>query len=291
MLRADGALEQPRPARIAEHEDLALDGAHGHARLLGQPLEPGGPGTGREQHALRGDLLAAGERHAGHALAVAAHGGDAGAAAQRPARALDRRGERGHEPPRVHRLVAVDRQREPDGRRERRLEPAGLARAQPLDVEPERAPEGEQALERLGLVAVAGDDERARRAPPRIEPRRRRELLAEGREGRGAAQPELEQRALARLGLGDRGEHARGDLPGAALAGVEHERAQPALRGPPGGGQADDAAADDHHVPLHRSPAHAPPYAGITRIRFDGRRPGAALSARMRAPVRVTSSS
>jgi hypothetical protein len=32
---------------------------------------------------------------------------------------------------------------------------------------------------------------------------------------------------------------------------------------------------------------HFPPYAGTSRIRFTGRRPCAALSARWRAPVRT----
>ena len=74
-----------------------------------------------------------------------------------------------------------------------------------------------------------------------------------------------------------------GVAPRAVLARVEHERAQAALRGAPGDGEADDAAADDGDVVVLglRRRCHFPPYAGITRIRFTGRRPRAALSARI----------
>ena len=82
-------------------------------------------------------------------------------------------------------------------------------------------------------------------------------------------------------------EHAGGDLPGARIAGVEHDRAQPATGRAPRAGQADRPAA--RYGEVIRAGGHCwtfPPYAGTTRIRFDGRRPIAALSARWsRAPV------
>ena len=137
-----------------------------------------------------------------------------------------------------------------------------------------------ELVELLGLVAVAGDDERAGAADGR-----RRGLLQLGAEVGEAverAQPEVEQRFLAELHLGDRREHARGVAPRAVLLGLEHERAQAALGGPPRDGEADDAppTTATSCCSRLRDTAYHPPYAGITRIRFDGRRPGAALSAR-----------
>ena len=95
-----------------------------------------------------------------------------------------------------------------------------------------------------------------------------------------------DQRGVAEVGLGDRREHAGGDLPRAGLAGVEDERAQAALSRAPRAGEADRPAA--RYGEVIRARGHCwtfPPYAGTTRIRFDGRRPGATLSARSRAPV------
>ena len=114
------------------------------------------------------------------------------------------------------------------------------------------------------------------------------ELGAEVRVAARALQPELQQRALAELGLGDRREHARGDVPGAGLAGVDARRrarraAPPATRR--------RGRSRHRRRRRRRSSLTAlalrlrPPYAGTTRIRFDGRRPGGALSARLRAPV------
>ena len=141
----------------------------------------------------------------------------------------------------------------------------------------------EQPLELVGLVAVARDDQRPLAAQVDAQ------LGAEGGKSVERAEAELEQGVLAELRLGDRREHAGGVAPGAVLAGVEHDRAQAALRGPPGDGEADDAAADDRDVVMLglRRRCHFPPYAGTSRIRFTGRRPRAALSARWRAPVRT----
>ena len=65
-----------------------------------------------------------------------------------------------------------------------------------------------------------------------------------------ALQAQLEQGALAGVGLGDRREHARGHArrPGAELAALEQEDRQAAGTGAPGHGEADDAAADDGDV-------------------------------------------
>ena len=52
----------------------------------------------------------------------------------------------------------------------------------------------------------------------------------------------LTDNAAYMLGLADRREHARGHLPRAGIAGVDDDRAQPALGGAPGARQADRAA-------------------------------------------------
>ncbi len=140
-------------------------------------------------------------------------------------------------------MVALDVQREPDRRRQRGLETPCLRRTQPLDRQPEIAPEGGEAIERLGLVAVARDDHRPHRAVARIL-----ERGAEVRVARGARQPEFQQRTFAELGLGDRRQHARGDVPGAGLAGVDHDDARTALRSTPRAGESDRATADDGDV-------------------------------------------
>ena len=59
---------------------------------------------------------------------------------------------------------------------------------------------------------------------------------------------------LAELGLGDGGEHARGDVPRAGLARVEHERrAAPRWAARHAHGEADRPAADDGDVEAART--------------------------------------
>ena len=225
------------PRGVAQPEHLALDGPDGDAGLLGHRDPPGVDARG-EHHRVRGDRPAALELDAGDAAALDAQRGGAGAAD------LDDLAQRGDEPPRVDRVVAGDVEREPHRRRERGLGAARLARPQPGDLQAERLAEGDQALERLGLVGVARHDERARAAEAGVAV----ELAAEGLEHRGAAQPELQQRALAELGLGDRREHPRGDVPRAGLARVEHDDRQPAPCRAPSAREADRPAADDGDV-------------------------------------------
>ena len=187
---------------------------------------------------------------------------------------------------RVDGAVAGDVEREPDGRGERGLGAARLARAQPLDRE------AEPLAERVaGARAPRPRRGRGRRRACRCgaaEVARRLELGAERRASRRRAQAEVEQRLLAELGLGDRREHARGVAPGAVLAArrarrvrrprwaARHATARP-MTPPPT--TATSWCSDCEGTAYH------PPFAGMTRIRFDGRRPGAALSARRRAPV------
>jgi hypothetical protein len=151
---------------------------------------------------------------------------------------------RGSTAPSVDGAVARDLERQPHRGRQRGLGAAGLAGAQPLDREAEPLAVGVELVELLRLVAVARDDERAAEAQLDAE------LAAEGREAVERAQPEIEQRLLAELQLGDGREHAGGVAPGAVLAGLEHERPQAALGGPPRDGEADDAPADDGYVVL-----------------------------------------
>ena len=187
--------------------------------------------------------------------------------------------QRRDEPPRVDRVVPGDVQREPHGRRERRLGAPRGARQQAHDIEPQALAEGEQPVELLRLVAVARDDERARLPVARVLAGALRQLRAEGGEAGGGAGGQVEQRVLAELGLRGRREHAGGDVPGAGRAIVEQGDGGAALSGAPGRGEADRPTADHHHLMLHGHCALLP-YAGTTRIRFDGRRPRAALSAR-----------
>ena len=171
-------------------------------------------------------------------------------APQLPARGLDGVGQRRDEAARVDGVVAGHVERQPHGRGERGLGAARLARAQPLDREVELPAVGVELVELLGVVAVARDDQGAGAAQSGIAAGGLLELGAEGGEAGGRAEAEVEQRLLAELRLGDRGEHAGGVAPRAVLGGVEHERAQAALRRAPGDGEADDAAADDGYVVL-----------------------------------------
>ena len=165
----------------------------------------------------------------------------------------------------------------------RRLEATRLGGAEPLDRQAELAPERRQAVERLGLVAVARDDHRAGRAVAGVV-----ELGAEVRVAARALHAQREQLALAELGLGHRREHPRGDVPRAGLAGVDDDRLAPRAVAP-----ATRTRGRSRHRRRRRRRSSRtvlalrlrPPYAGTTRIRFDGRRPDGALSARLRAPV------
>ena len=108
---------------------------------------------------------------------------------------------------------------------------------------PEPAAELGQAVERLGLVAVPRDDERAHAPVARLLQRIAERLVAAC-----ALQPELQQLALAEVGLGHRREHARGDVPRARLARVDHDHARATFLGLPRARQPDRPATDDGDV-------------------------------------------
>ncbi len=175
---------------------------------------------------------------------------DAGAGAQRGAGAAGGLGEREHERARVGGVVAGHREREAHRRRERGLQPPCRAGQHALHLQAELDSQRELALERRGLVGVAGDDERAAAAQAGVGARGRLQLLGECRPGARAAQPELQQRQLAGVGLGDGREHPGGDVrrPGAERAALEHADGVPALGSPPGDGEPDGTAADDDDV-------------------------------------------
>ena len=178
-----------------------------------------------------------------------------------------------------------------DARREPRLQGAAFAGGEPPRGEPKLALELVQARQLLGLVAVDRHVHRAR--PPVADGLAGLgfELARERRVALGRSEVQLEQRLLAEVGLGHRGKHPGRDAGGTPrrLAGIQHERAQAALSRAPANRQADHAGPDHHelsfgsrhrHHSLHGRRSRPPSCAGITRIRFDGRRRPAALSAR-----------
>ena len=128
--------------------------------------------------------------------------------------AADRLAERLHQPARVDGVVAGDVERQPDRRRERRLGAARLRRA---------------AAARRRARAAAGTRAGGRAPPPRRGRARRRACPVRRSPGsapdasassaqnagkpRRRAQAQVEQRVLAEVRLGDRREHARGDVP------------------------------------------------------------------------------
>jgi hypothetical protein len=174
-----------------------------------------------------------------------------------------------------------------DARREPRLESAAVAATEPLGVESQRALEGVQAAHLLEVVAIDRHHQRAALAIAGVEARALGQLGGERRPGRRPREVEPQQRLLAELRLGDGREHARrrGARAGADRATVDHAHGVAALGGAPGARQTDDARTDDDHVvpACFRRWGHASchllgevradrPSAGITRIRFNGRR-------------------
>jgi hypothetical protein len=229
-----------------------LTGRTGTRASSRQAPDAGDAHAGGEHHRTGGEVRAVLELDAADHPIVDGDGGDAGARAQLAAGPLDGLGEGGDQAPGVDRVVVAHGERQPDRGREPRLESPRLARAQALDSQAERAAKGEQPLERRGLVAVARDQHGARAAVPGIATGDVGQLDAERLEGPGAAQPEVEQRALSELRLGHGGEHAGGDVPRAGITRIEHHRAQTASGRAPGAREPDRPAADDGDVPRLR---------------------------------------
>ena len=165
--------------------------------------------------------------------------------------AAARLSEGGHRRAGVGCVVARNGQRKTDRRRERGLEPA-------RSCSPRDAPLRGRArvAGRARARALPPRRGRARRRAPRIRrspgsmPGRFAQLRGERWPRLRAAQPELEQRELAGVRLGDGREHARRDVRRAAseLAALEHPNDMPALRRAPRDGEPDDAPADDDDV-------------------------------------------
>ena len=150
---------------------------------------------------------------------------------------------------------------------------------------PSAAAERGEAVERLGLVAVARDDERADRAVAGVAPSSR-------------AERRVAARALAARARAARARRTRPRRPAracpaatcqrAGLARVDHDRRarRAAARATRRRGRSRRRRRRRRRSSLTALALRLrPPYAGTTRIRFDGRRPGGALSARLRAPV------
>ena len=238
LARADRARDEVLARGVAQAQDLALDRPHRHARRARRSSAPAATTTWSARACRR-------ELDAGHAPARRRHA----AAADLAAGALDRLGQRGDEPARVDGVVA-GRRRARAGRsaraRARRGAPGSGAGARPRG----RA-RGGSASRRSSSSASsrsrATTSVPVRRSPGRARRPRRARRRRPGSRRRCAARASSSA-SLAELRLGDRREHAGGDAPGAVLAGVEHDRAQAALGGAPGDGEADDAAADDGDV-------------------------------------------
>ena len=161
-------------------------------------------------------------------------------------------------------------------RRQARLEAPAAARREPLDVEPERELELVQATQRLGVVAVGGHDQRAAVAVAGRQPGALLQLGREGGPALAGGQVHAHEPLLAEVGLHHRREHARGHarsaVPGSGRA-IDHEHGQAALLGAPRAGEADQTGTD-HNGVVACAPRQLNllPFAGITRVRFDGRR-------------------
>ena len=240
-------MQQAGAVRVAQTQDLALDRPQRHPRQAG---DRAAPRTCRDDDVLGGDDPLARDLDAGELGARAVDPLDGLPRTHINPYAAGRLSEGGDRRAGVGCMVARNDQRQPDRRRERGLDPARGARHESLHSEVKLATQVELALERLGLVAVACDDKRPALPQPRIDARRLCELRGERRPRIGAAQPELEQRELAGVGLGDRREHPRRDVRRAApeLAALDDAYGVPALRCAPCDSEPDDPPADDDDV-------------------------------------------
>ncbi len=156
----------------------------------------------------------------------------------------------GGEPPRVDLVVAVDAQAAAYARGQHGLQAAAFATGEPFGLQAAAALEGVEFAQVEAVVGVEGDGEGAAGAVADVQAGAGfGELGGEPRIAFGGGEAEAEQGFLAVVQFGDGGEHSGRD-PGRAAAGcrVGEHGAQSALRGPPGGDQADDPAPDDEDV-------------------------------------------
>ena len=235
--------------------------------------------AGGDDHGARGDRRAVGELDAGDPLALDAQPAHATATLL----AGERAAQRGDELARVDRVVALDVEREADRRRQRRLQAPRLRRPQALDRQAE-----------LGAGRRRGD-----RAPrPRRGRARRPSCPSCGSPGPRARR--RSPRSGARSPCPAPAARARRTRPRRPARASPRRRATRRARRRRSRRRARRAAAparrrrgrSRHHRRRRRRSSRTglalrlrPPYAGTTRIRFDGRRPDGALSARLRAPV------
>lgn len=185
------------------------------------------------------------------------------------------------QPPRIGLVVAVDPQAPAHAGREHRLQPSAFAPRQPYRFQPAPQLEGVEFAQVGAVVGVQRHGQRAAGAVADLQAARLLQLRHETRVAAGRCEVEAEQRLLAVVQFGDGGEHpGRDPARAAARLRIGERGAQPAPRGPPGGDQPHEAAADHQHIGVRRRIRRArwcgrwrhgrpaPPFAGMTRIRF-----------------------
>ena len=259
-------------AAHAQLEDLALDRAHRRAGAVRRQRRA--PGAGGDHHGAALDRPRP-SAHAGHAPAVVLDR----LAPRRPSSSSPtRRGERARR----------SRAGRPGRRRARGSPPAmrgdrpGSSRRQRPGAShstsrPERALELVQAAQLLGVVAVGGHDQRAAVAVAGRQPAALLQLggergpaLARRRGSRAAARSSPKSASVTGASMPAATPRGAGARRGRA---VEHEHGQPALAGAPRAGEADQSGTDhDGVVACAPRQLNLLPFAGITRVRFDGRR-------------------
>ena len=254
-LVADHAAQQRRRRvvrRVAQAQELALHGADGNARGVGQARgarRTTGPRRRRRRAAARRSPsvelepggAAVADDDAG-ATAVCGRSSTPARSAASASAAPTSRGSTAWSPgtstaARSAGASAGSSARACEGSSGSRLEPEPLAQR-------------ELAVQRGRLVRVAGDEQRAAGAVADVDAAHVRELGGERRPAPRALQPERDERGLLRVRLADGREHPGGDgRRGAGERPAVHEHdAQPARPRAPGDDEAADAAADDGDV-------------------------------------------
>ena len=264
---AHNAIKQRRFAGLlAQAQQLALDRPHRHVVGAVDLARPGARGEddlrcGDDRTVLQRHRLAAGDPR------------DTRAGAQRDTGGTRRRGERGAGCSWVDGVIKRRAERRPQAWSQRRLELTRGGRHEPLHLQPESLTQRQLALHVLGLVAVAGDNQRSALAVADIHAADVRELGGKGGPETRAFQAQHQQVALAGIGLGDRGEHARGDVGRRGdrreFAALAEHHVETAGARPPGDRQPDDASADDYDVcglVCCTRNDWPPRFAGMTRI-------------------------
>lgn len=163
-----------------------------------------------------------------------------------------------------------------DARVQQRLQAPARPAGERLDVQSEALLGGADVDQAGPVVGFEGDHQRPALAVPGIGAGGRLHVSDVAGVGLGGVQTQPEQGLLAVVQLADRRQHARG-CAGSPRAGgrVDEHHPQTPLRGAPSAGRADDTPAEHADVRVLTAVVggcHQPPFAGMTRSRFDGRR-------------------